>query len=82
MKQTPEELAAMADEANRLKNEPAFQRAVLSMHRENVAQLIACDPTSTEEIRRLQANIRAVEGLTASLAAEILRTPRMTQTVV
>lgn len=76
MTDTPEQLAIAAAEADRLRQDPAFQRAVLSLRADAVNALVSVDPTDVETIRTKQAEIRAIDGLCQEIANAILRAPR------
>jgi hypothetical protein len=76
MNLTPDQLAQIADDANRFKSEPAVQRAILSMREKAVNALIATEPTDVEGIRTRQAEIKAIDGFCQELASAILRAPR------
>lgn len=54
--------------ADRLRTEPAFQQAILSMRRDAVEALVAANPTDADTIRMHQANIRAIDNLCGELA--------------
>ena len=72
-----------AAEANRLREDPAFQSAVLGVRKQALEALTNVDPTSTDEIRTLQARVRAIDLLATEIAAAIIRgTPQRSQTVV
>lgn len=72
-----------AAEANRLREDPAFQAAVLGARKQALEALISVEPTNAEEIRTLQARVRAIDLLATELAAAIIRgTPQRSQTVV
>lgn len=73
---TPEQLAQIADDANRFKSDPAVQRAILSMREEAIKALIATDATDVETIRTRQAEIKAIDSFCQELASAILRAPR------
>ena len=76
MNLTPDQLAQIADDANRFKSDPAVQRAILSMREEAIKALIATDATDVETIRTRQAEIKAIDGFCQELANAILRAPR------
>lgn len=79
MAATPEQLEAAALNAERLKNDPVFQSAVLDARKLAVDALVAlaeADATYLTENRRLRAEIAAIDGLSTVLANAILRKPR------
>lgn len=76
MNLTPDQLAVIAEDANRFKSDPAVQRAILSMREKAVSSLIATEPTDVETIRTRQAEIKAIDGFCQELANAILRAPR------
>lgn len=65
-----------AAEADRLRQDPAFQEAVLAYRRREIELLIKADATDADAIRTHQANIRAVDGICAELALAIAAAPR------
>lgn len=70
---TPEQIKERALEADRLRLEPAFQRAVLQLRKDAVDALIAVNPNDPNAILKHQAEIRAIDGLATSIANEIQR---------
>ncbi len=76
MNLTSDQLAVIAEDANRFKSDPAVQRAILSMREEAIKALIATDATDVEAIRTRQAEIKAIDGFCQELASAILRAPR------
>lgn len=79
---TRDELEQEAVEAEQLRTDPAFQRAILAIRKEAVEALIGCDATDADAIREKQALIRAIDGLCGEIANAILRSPRKTLAVV
>jgi len=73
---TPDQLAQIADDANRFKSDPAVERAILSMRANAIRALIDTDPTDIETIRTKQAEIRAIDNFCQELATAIMRAPR------
>lgn len=73
---TPDELAQLAEQANRFKSDPAVQRAILTMRDAAIKALISTEPTDVEGIRTRQAEIKAIDGFCQELANAILRAPR------
>jgi len=76
MNMTADQLAVIAEDANRFKSDPAVQRAILSMREKAINALITTEPTDVETIRTRQAEIRAIDGFCQELANAILRAPR------
>lgn len=76
MNLTHDQLAVIAEDANRFKSDPAVQRAILAMREAAVAALIATEPTDAEAIRTRQAEIKAIDNFCQELASAILRAPR------
>lgn len=81
------EIAAAAEDANRLRNDQAFQAAIRSlraskvaaMEREQasiIAALLNGQPANIETIRTLKAEIAAIDGICQEIANAILRAPR------
>lgn len=80
-------IASAAEEANRLRTDPAFQTAirtlraskVAEMEREQanvIASMLAGQPATIETIRTLKAEIKAIDGICQEVANAILRAPR------
>lgn len=76
MTENAEKLTIAAQEADRLRTDPAFQEAVRLARAVAVGDLIACDPTNADAIRAAQARIWAIDQLCQELANIILRAPR------
>lgn len=73
---TTAELELAAAEAERLRIDPAFQQAVTDLRKQAVERLVAADASNTDEIRTIQAEIKAIDGLCGQIAGAILRAPR------
>lgn len=72
-----------AVDAERLRQDPAFQRAVLTIRKNALEMLAQVDPTQTDAIRNAQAQIRAVDHLCTELRDTIIRgTPQTKNPVV
>jgi hypothetical protein len=72
-----------AIDADRVRQDPAFQKAVLAIRKKAMEALILVEPTNTDEIRTLQARVWAIDNLCTELAATILRgTPQRQNPVV
>lgn len=71
-----------AVEANRLREDPAFQAAVLSSRRQTLEALSTVDPSDIEQIRTLQARVKAIDLLATELAAAIIRGTPQRETAV
>jgi len=80
-------VASAAEEANRLRNDPAFQAAIrllrasklAEMEREQaivITSMLNGQPASIETIRTLKAEIKAIDGICQEVANAILRAPR------
>ena len=76
MTEQTQQLAIAAAEADRLRTDPAFQKAVLDYRAGVVAALVTTDATDTDAIRARQAEIKAIDGLCQELANAMLRAPR------
>ena len=72
-----------AADAERLRQDPSFQRALTAIRKNAVDALVHVDPTNADEIRNAQAQIRAIDNLCTELRDTIIRgTPqRQTPTV-
>lgn len=79
---TPEQLEQAAIEAERLRTDPAFQRAALAIRKDALEALASCNPEDASTIRNNQALVRAIDGLCGEIANAIMRAPRKTLTVV
>ena len=73
MKPDPEKIKIHAIEAKNLRDNPAFERAVLGARKHCLEQLAAIHPLDTEQIRTIQALIRAIDMLAEMIADEIIR---------
>lgn len=82
-----QEIASAAADAERLRNDPAFQAAILSLRasklneleREQatvITALLNGQPTNIEAVRTLKAEIKAIDGICQVIANTILRAPR------
>lgn len=72
-----------AVDAERLRQDPSFQRALTAVRKKAVEALVLVDPTNTDEIRNAQAQIRAIDNLCTELADTIIRgTPQRQNPVV
>lgn len=81
-------IAAAAEAANRLRNDPAFQAAVASLRTSKVAEmereqanvinamLNGMPANNIETVRTLRAEIKAIDGICQEIANAILRAPR------
>ncbi|UXN74494.1 hypothetical protein N8D56_04970 [Devosia sp. A8/3-2] len=77
-KQDPQELRTAFLEAERLRNEPAFQAAMIQLRKEALEELVAADPTNPDDIREAQATVRAIDGLATKIGNAILRWQALT----
>ncbi len=68
-----QELREAAIAADRLRTDPAFQRAILAMRKSAVERLVSVDPDDGAAIRTLQANILAIDSLCEQIATAIMR---------
>lgn len=59
-------------EAERLRLDPAFQRAVTEARRDTLEQLASVKATEIHEIMRLQAEVKAIDLLSTNLGMTIL----------
>ena len=59
--------------AERLRADPAFQRAILALRKDAVEALVGVDPDDGATIRSEQARIRAIDALCDELATVIMR---------
>jgi hypothetical protein len=59
--------------ADRLRTDPAFQRAVTEIRKNAVDELIALPATDTDNNIRLRAEIKAIDALCGSIAMTIQR---------
>lgn len=73
MREDPEQARIHAAEAKDLRDSPPFQRAVLGARKRYLEQLATVSPLDTEQLRTIQANIRAIDLLAEMLADEIIR---------
>lgn len=62
-----------AVDAERLRQDPAFQRAVLDARKAALEELAVIDASDTEAIRTAQAKVKAISALTTALASTIIR---------
>ena len=67
--------------ADRLRQDPAFQRAVLAMRKDAVERLILADASDANAITTHQAYIKAIDNLCEEIAMTIMRAPRETAAV-
>ena len=70
---TAETRALNAVEAERLRTDPAFQRAVVAIRKNALEALVMVDPSDQEAIRTNQAMIKAIDNLCQEIANEIIR---------
>jgi hypothetical protein len=70
---TRREIEERAEQAERLRTDPVFQRAIGEARKRRVEALIAARPDDAETIRTIQADIKAIDGLCNEIANEILR---------
>lgn len=73
---TPEQLAIAAAEADRLRQDPAFQNAIRDLRSKAIEALVQTDATDTAAVMARQAEIKAIDGLCQELANAMLRAPR------
>lgn len=73
---TPEQLAIAAAEADRLRQDPAFQSAIRELRSNAIEALVNADATDTASVIARQAEIKAIDGLCQELANAMLRAPR------
>jgi len=82
-----QEIAAAAEDANRIRNDQAFQAAIRNhrasklnaLEREQatvITALLNGQPANIEAIRTLKAEIAAIDGICQEIANAILRAPR------
>lgn len=81
-------IAEAAEAANRLRTDPAFQAAVISLKASKVAEmereqanvinamLSGMPANNIETVRTLRAEIKAIDGICQEIANAILRAPR------
>lgn len=81
-------IAAAAEAANRLRTDPAFQAAVISLRASKVAEmereqanvinamLSGMPANNIEAVRTIRAEIKAIDGICQEIANAILRAPR------
>ena len=81
-------IAAAAEAANRLRTDPAFQAAVISLRASKVAEmereqanvinamLSGMPANNIETVRTLRAEIKAIDGICQEIANAVLRAPR------
>lgn len=62
-----------AANADRLRQDPIFQKAVLDARSKALEELASINATDVDKIRDAQARVRAITDLTTALAAIILR---------
>jgi hypothetical protein len=70
------DLATHAQDAERLRTDPAFQRAILAMRKEVMEALLALDEGSETYLadnRRLRAEVKAIDSLCGQIANAIQR---------
>lgn len=70
---TSETLALNAAEAEQLRTNPAFQRAVVAIRKNALEALATVSPTDEDAIRTNQARVRAIDTLCQEIADEIIR---------
>lgn len=68
-----QQIIDLALAADRLRQEPAFQQAVLALRKEAIEALVTVDPTDTEAVRTHQSVVKAIDGLCGQIAGMILR---------
>ncbi len=72
-----------AVDAERVRQDPAFRKAVLAIRKNALEALANVDPVQADEIRTLQAQVRAIDSLCTELADTIIRgTPQRQNPVV
>lgn len=76
-----QEMRDHAIAADRLRQDPAFQRAIIAMRKDAVEALIKADANDAQAIMTHQANIKAIDNLCGEIAMTILRAPRETTAV-
>ena len=81
-------IAEAAESANRLRTDPAFQAAVISLRASKVAEmereqanvinamLSGMPANNIETVRTLRAEIKAIDGICQEIANAVLRAPR------
>lgn len=80
-------IAAAAEAANRLRTDPAFQAAIVSLRTSKLAEMereqatiitsmLNGQPVNIETVRTLKAEIKAIDGICQEIANAILRAPR------
>ena len=81
-------IAEAAEAANRLRNDPAFQAAIVSLRASKVAEmereqanvinamLNGMPANNIETVRTLRAEIKAIDGICQEIANAVLRAPR------
>ncbi len=62
-----------AENADRLRQDPAFQKAVLDARKAALEELAVIDASDVEAIRTAQAKVRAISALSTALANTIIR---------
>jgi hypothetical protein len=67
------DLASHAEDAERLRTDPAFQRALTSMRKDAIDALIATDAADVNAVREAQAQVRAIDSLCGQIATAIQR---------
>lgn len=65
--------------ADRLRTDPAFQRAIVQMRKEAVDQLIETPVSDIENNTRLRAEIKAIDALCGQIAIAIQRGSAVSQ---
>lgn len=73
------ELEAAAIDAERLRTDPAFQRALTAMRKEAVEALISADANEIADGLRLRAEIKAIDSLCGQIAVAIQRGTQITR---
>lgn len=76
------DLEAAALDAERLRTDPAFQRALTAMRKDAVEQLLALDEandTYLADNRRLRAEVKAIDSLCGQIATAIQRGTQITR---
>ena len=68
-----EQVRLHAAEARQLRDNPAFQRAVTSARQRLLEQLLEVDPRDPEALRKIQANVHAIDMLAEMIADEMIR---------
>lgn len=76
------DLETAAHDAERLRTDPAFQRALIVMRKDAVEALLALDEgteTYLADNRRLRAEVKAIDALCGQIAVAIQRGTQITR---